>query len=1038
MKKTFVILLFILGISIGLLAQDFYDINTVNEIRLVFSQTNWDQLLDNLVAAGQEDRLIGTAIINGVTYDSVGVRYKGNSSYSPNRLKNPLNIKLDYVINNQAVGPYASVKLANGFMDPTLVRETLGYEIARKYMPAPKSNYANVYINNILQGVYTSDQDLDDYFGDTHFQAGDNTRIKGEISAMTPWQIWGYVDNVESSYTSHYELDSGASMAPFINFLNIYNNNTPQAETVLNMDRHLWFLAFENLFVNLDSPINNGQNYYIFEDNNNRFNPVLWDINECFGGFTNMQTIGNLTFTQMQNLDPLVNSTHPNYPILNKIINVPMFKRMYIAHMRTMIAENITNNWYYNRALELQAICGPSVQADPNPFFSYSNFLTNVTGAITGTGPNPRPVIGITQLMNVRATNLLNHSSFQGIVPTISAAYYSPSVAMSYSDLSITTTATDAISAYLGWRQNHTGPFHRVQMFDDGAHNDGAAADGVFGVTIAIGSGDIEYYIYAENSVQGKFYPERAEYEFMTIPVLTNPGELLINEIQAKNASYADPNGEFDDWVEIYNPNNYAIDTGGMYMTDSHYSGGINLWTQIPANVPAITTIPAHGYLVVWFDENPDQGPLHINDKLSGTADAVYLIDTDGTTIIDSYGWVDAAGLNVDDVSIGRMPDGGAIWQLFGAGYTSPCTPGTSNNGVVNTAPVISNVAYNPNPAQPNTALTISAQVTDAENNLSSVQLLWGIDNYTLNTVNMTPAGSTYSSSVGMFEPGSVIQFRIRATDNLNIETLSPVYNITIGYQAPILFINEIMSSNVSTITDNYGQFEDWVEIYNPNAFAVNLAGFYLTDNHYGDGVTEFTQISSAQPDSTTIPAGGFKVIWFDEDINQGVLHINTKLGASGDAVYLIAPDMITIVDDVEWTAATGMGADLSWGRYADGTENWMLFGSGYIHPASPGTHNAPVSNNDEYILSIVPSVSVYPNPMNRILNIEIKNSDVPSKVNIYNLKGQLVREIIVYPGAKYVWDAKDKSGLTIASGLYFMKTKVSGKVITQKFIKLD
>jgi len=1025
-----------MSLSIGLLAQGFYDPATVNEIRIVFTQTNWDQILDNLYAAGQEERLIGTVIINGVTYDSVGVRYKGNSSYNVNRNKNPFNIKLDHIIDNQTVGPYGTLKLANGFMDPTLVRETLGYEIARKYMPAPRSNYANVYVNDILMGVYTNDQDVDDYFGEEHFHYGDNTRVKGEIANMTPWQIWGYIDNNPTSYANHYELDSGDSMMPFINFLDVFNNNPTQTSTVLNIDRHLWFLAFENLFVNLDSPINNGQNYYIFEDINNKFNPVLWDINECFGGFTNMQTMGNLNYTQMQNLDPLANSTHNNYPIISKVLSVPMFKRMYIAHMRTMIEENITNNWYYTRALELQAICGPSVQADPNFFFSYSNFVTNVTNGITGTGPNPRPIIGITQLMNTRATYLLNHTAFQGTVPTISAANYSPAMPVPNSSLNITITTSNAITAYLGWRQNHTSPFQRIQMFDDGAHNDGAAGDGVFGINIAIGNGAIEYFIYAENTAQGKFYPARAENEFMVIPVLMQPGELLFNEVQAKNLSFLDPNGEADDWVEIYNPNDYAVNIGGMYMTDSHYSSGITTWTQIPANAPAVTTIPPHGFLIVWFDEDLDQGPLHVNDKLSGTSDSVYLIDSDGVTVIDSFTWVESTGLNVDDVSIGRMPDGAATWQLFGFGQTDPCTPGASNLGFVNTAPIITDIQYNPNPALPNTNITVSAQVVDENNNLASVQLLWGINDYTLNTATMASAGDIYSASIGMFELGNTIQFRIRAVDNMSAEALSPVYSIIIGFQAPTLYINELMPSNTTIITDEYGEYEDWVEIYNPNPFAVNLAGYYLTDNHYGDG-SPMTQISSAQPDSTTIPAGGYKLFWFDEDMEQGVLHINTKLGTAADAVYLIAPDLLTVVHSVQWTAATGMGADLSYGLFPDGSTTWMLFGGANPYPVTPGFQNYPVSNLDELVPGLIPAMSVYPNPSRGNLNIDIKNANSVSTVQIFNLKGQLVRSLTIMPGIKAAWDGKDKSGTYLANGIYLIRMNSAGHKQTEKLVIL-
>ena len=70
---------------------EFYDMDTINTLSITFSQDNWDQLLDDLYAAGNEERLEGTVEINGVTYENVGIRYKGNSSYNKDQIKNPLN-----------------------------------------------------------------------------------------------------------------------------------------------------------------------------------------------------------------------------------------------------------------------------------------------------------------------------------------------------------------------------------------------------------------------------------------------------------------------------------------------------------------------------------------------------------------------------------------------------------------------------------------------------------------------------------------------------------------------------------------------------------------------------------------------------------------------------------------------------------------------------------------------------------------------------------------------------------------------------------
>lgn len=145
-------------------AQDFYDVSTVHTIEIVFNETNWDHILDSLFADGNKERLLATAFIDGEEFDSVGVRYKGFSTYSPDRVKNPLNVKLDYTIDGQEIQGYGTLKLANVWFDPSFLREVLGYEIARKYTPASLANYANVYINGTLMGLYVSDQDVDKLF----------------------------------------------------------------------------------------------------------------------------------------------------------------------------------------------------------------------------------------------------------------------------------------------------------------------------------------------------------------------------------------------------------------------------------------------------------------------------------------------------------------------------------------------------------------------------------------------------------------------------------------------------------------------------------------------------------------------------------------------------------------------------------------------------------------------------------------------------------------------------------------------------------
>ena len=157
-------LLFVLTfIGTAVFSQSFYDLNTIQTIKITFAESNWDQLLDDEKATTEEYIMAQSVEINGSVFDSVGVKYKGNSTFNPNNTKNPFNIKLDQFI-NQDYGGYQVLKLSTGDKDPSFVREVLGYEIARKYMPASEANFANLYINDTLIGLYTNVEAVNNEF----------------------------------------------------------------------------------------------------------------------------------------------------------------------------------------------------------------------------------------------------------------------------------------------------------------------------------------------------------------------------------------------------------------------------------------------------------------------------------------------------------------------------------------------------------------------------------------------------------------------------------------------------------------------------------------------------------------------------------------------------------------------------------------------------------------------------------------------------------------------------------------------------------
>lgn len=644
--------------------QDFYDPNTIQEIKLTFFQSNWDALLDQLKQSDESAYLLAKSVeINGEVFDSVGVKYKGNSSYNASNQKNPMHIKLDYVRDGQDYHGIADVKLSNGFSDPSMIREALSYSILRKYMDAPRANFAKVWMDGTYWGVYTNPQSINKDFVRDHFYSdGENAFIKcNPAFAGGPGGGGGYPDLVYSSadstaYYSKYELASDYGWAELLQLMLVLKNTPDSLENIMDVDRAIWMLAFNDVFVNLDSYTGAfGQNYYLYWDENDRFLPIVWDLNMSFGGFRNLGAGGggggSLTLAQMQQLDPLVQANNASRPLIQKILAKPTWKKRYLAHLRTMLEENFSTQDYLSDADAMQDLIDADVQADTKKFYTYDNFKKNLTQSVSGTGgPGGGTSVGIGELMNARYTYLHNNANLTLTAPDISLISHEPASPVFDETVWITAKVDNATSVELAYRFNTPRIFAKTAMFDDGNHHDGVAGDGIYGAPIVTASAKVEYYIYAENADAGRFSPERAEYEYHTFPVmalLPNPGDVVINEILADNKTgHIDENGQNEDWLELFNNTGQNINLGNLYLSDDATKP--DKW-QFPADA----NIPAKGYLVVWLDEDGSQGPLHASFKLKASGEFVMLSDG-AAQVLDSisFGQQDA------DRSFGRYVNG--------------------------------------------------------------------------------------------------------------------------------------------------------------------------------------------------------------------------------------------------------------------------------------------------------------------------------------------------------------------------------------------
>jgi hypothetical protein len=699
MNKLF-LLTPLLFVSVATFSQNFYDRSTVQTIEIFFGFTNWDTQLD--AATTTDTYIVADSVrINGVSFDSVGVKYKGNSSYNANNNKNPLHLELDHIIGSQDYQGYTDIKLQNGYSDPSMIREVLSYAILEQYMDCPKANFANVYINGTLRGMYSSAESINKKFNGEHYYLSNDSYFKcnpiggaGPGSSVNP--DLKYINMDSTSYFNGYELKSTYGWNRLVDLINTLNNNFTNIESKLDVDRALWMLAFNNVLVNLDSYSGAfRQNYYLTWDLNDRFVPTIWDLNMSFGGFPGGTGSGPYTATS---LDPMSNSTSTNHPLIVKMLSNPLYKRMYMAHLRTIVQENFASQAYLTMANDLRTTIDASVQSDPYKFYTYTQFQNSLTTDIAGGGPPGSTIPGLQNLMSGRTTYFSTNSNYNSVAPTISAFGASNNTPAFGETIYLTATCSNESTVYLGYRSNHQLKFNRVQMFDDGAHGDGAAGDHVYGYQVTIVGAIFEYYIYAENSTAGLFSPQRAEHEYHTLSIslpYCNIGDVLINEIVASNGSSAyDSNAENDDWVELYNTTSSAIDLSGMYLSDDALN--IMKWA-----FPIGTSIPANGYLLVWCDNDLGQSGLHTNFKLSSLGEN--LIFSNGATVYDQVTF----GVQSTDVAYARCPDGGSTFNYV------TTTPLASNNCQA-TVSEINNVfliQVYPNPAI--SELTINSQETD-------------------------------------------------------------------------------------------------------------------------------------------------------------------------------------------------------------------------------------------------------------------------------------------------------------------------------------
>jgi len=194
-------------------------------------------------------------------------------------------------------------------------------------------------------------------------------------------------------------------------------------------------------------------------------------------------------------------------------------------------------------------------------------------------------------------------------------------------------------------------------------------------------------------------------------------------------------------------------------------------------------------------------------------------------------------------------------------------------------------------------------------------------------------------------------------------------YNLP-PWEGPLL-INEVLASNSSVNNDEFGEYDDWAEIYNAGSSQVDLSNYFLSDEEDNPDKYRFPQ--------EYLPGGGFKLVWLDGQPEQGADHASFKLNRAGESLRLSAMPS-TGFSVCDFLVYTSQEENISYGRTDDGAASWQLFylpTPGYSN-LSTGLPLLPAEENAFY---------VYPNPVSG----PFVQFSRPASVRVYSLSGILM-----------------------------------------------
>ncbi|MBK5286219.1 MAG: CotH kinase family protein, partial [Bacteroidia bacterium] len=230
------------------------------------------------------------------------------------------------------------------------------------------------------------------FLEDRYFNNGGNL-FKGDANGTLQW-----FGTLQTSYYGKYELKTNETLndwTDLVHLIDKINNTIPSSiydsvEAVLNTNSWIKGWAANNIFVNLDSYVGSGHNYYIYHNTStNLFDFIIWDCNETFGKF-NM----GMNISQLENLSMFyIPNPVTSRPLHDKMLQNNAYRSVYVNTVCDLVTNYFTNAYFDSKIDSIANRIRADVYADLHKPFTNLNFETNINSPVLGNIPGLKSFI---------------------------------------------------------------------------------------------------------------------------------------------------------------------------------------------------------------------------------------------------------------------------------------------------------------------------------------------------------------------------------------------------------------------------------------------------------------------------------------------------------------------------------------------------------------------------------------------------------------------------------------------------------------------